>query len=100
MAMGKPVVASAYSGNIDFMTEGDSCLVHTNVIATDRDHGPYSAGTLWGDPDVEQAAAYLVSLTDSDMRERLGSAASKAIRARLNPIDVGQKVYSLLNDKR
>jgi len=99
MAMGKPVVASAYSGNIDFMTEGDSCLVHSNVIATDRDHGPYPAGTLWGDPDVEQAAAYLVSLTNAEFRERLGSAASRAIRARLNPADVGQKVYRLLKDK-
>ncbi len=100
MAMGKPVVASAYSGNIDFMTELDSCLVRANVIATDRDHGPYPAGTLWGDPDIEQAAEYLDRLTDADVRERLGSAASKAIRARLNPVDVGQKVHRLLNDNR
>jgi glycosyltransferase involved in cell wall biosynthesis len=96
MAMGKPVVASAYSGNIDFMTISDSCLVRTAAITTDRDHGPYPPGTQWGDPDVEQAAEYLVTLMNADTRSRIGSAASRAIREKLSPVGVGRRVVGLL----
>jgi glycosyltransferase involved in cell wall biosynthesis len=96
MAMGKPVVASAYSGNVDYMTASDACLVRTPVITTDRDHGPYPAGTRWGDPDVEQAAEYLAALMNAEMRSRIGSAASRAIRERLNSLEVGRRVTGFI----
>jgi glycosyltransferase involved in cell wall biosynthesis len=96
MAMGKPVVASGYSGNLDFMTDYDSCLVDTAVITTERAHGPYATGTRWGEPDVGQAADYLLSLLDAQERLRVGSAAMQAIREKLNPRRVGQLVRSYL----
>ena len=97
MAMGKPVVASNYSGNVDFMTETDSCLVDTKVIETEEAFGPYPTGTRWGDPDLVQAANYLSSLLEASERNKIGNVAQKAIRERLHPRVVGAKVNQYLN---
>lgn len=97
MAMGKPVVASNYSGNVDFMTEQDSCLVQTRVVVTENAHGPYPAGTQWGDPDVDQAAGFLSMLMDHQQRARIGTAAAQAVRRRLDPLAVGHIAAELLS---
>ena len=52
MALGKPVVASGYSANIDFMNDKNSLLVTTEVYNTKRAYGPYPFATRWGNPDV------------------------------------------------
>jgi glycosyltransferase involved in cell wall biosynthesis len=96
MAMGKPVVASAYSGNVDFMTDKDSCLVRTRVVTTERDHGPYPSGTRWGDPDLVHAAEWLAALLTAETRARIGAAAATAVRRRLDPAVVGRRVADLL----
>ncbi len=96
MAMGKPVVASAYSGNIDFMTDQNSCLVHTSVIETDREFGAYPTGTRWGNPDIDHAAELLSHLTDSALRARIGANAAQSIREQLDPKTVGQTVSKIL----
>lgn len=56
MAYGKPVVATGYSGNMDFMTLANSYPVRYRMSELDRDHGPYRRGTLWADPDLDHAA--------------------------------------------
>lgn len=56
MALGKPVVATGYSGNMDFMTAENSYLVRYQMSELDRDHGPYQRGTFWAEPDLDHAA--------------------------------------------
>jgi glycosyltransferase involved in cell wall biosynthesis len=56
MLCGKPVIATGYSGNIDFMTPDTSFLVPYKIITVDRDHGPYKAGFHWAQPDLDYAA--------------------------------------------
>jgi hypothetical protein len=55
MRMGKPVIATAYSGNTEFMTAGNSYLVKHKLIEIDRPYGPYESGE-WADPDLNHAA--------------------------------------------
>ena len=62
MAMGKPAIATAYSGNVDFMTPDVSCLVDAKLVQLVRDYGPYLRGYTWADPDVEQAAGFIRDL--------------------------------------
>lgn len=90
MAMGKPVIATNYSGNVDFMAEEDSCLVRTEPFQTLRAYGPYPAGTRWSDPDVDHASAFLVTMLDAAARQRVGAAAARAIRERLSAAVVGK----------
>jgi glycosyltransferase involved in cell wall biosynthesis len=88
MALGKPVVATAWSGNLDFMTADDSLLVPAREVAVsgtsirayraDR-MGP---GQTWAEPDLDAAAGFLRALAgDPALRARLGArAAEVAVR--------------------
>lgn len=100
MAMGKPVVASGYSGNLDFMTADNSCLVTTPVVVTDIAHGPYEARTRWGNPMIEEAARKLAALKDSDLRATIGMRAKQSIREQLAAERVGLEVRSLIAKMR
>jgi len=89
MALGLPVVASAYSGNLDFMTPENSLLVPARVVETERRYGPYPAGTCWGDPGHDEAVAALRSLRDSGLRRDFGERARESIRRQLVADAVG-----------
>lgn len=56
MALGKPVIATAYSGNLDFMSPETACLVDHRLVRLERDLGPYPAGARWAEPDLDAAA--------------------------------------------
>jgi glycosyltransferase involved in cell wall biosynthesis len=56
MRAGKPVIATGWSGNVDFMTTANSFLVRHRIVELDRDHPPYRKGTHWAQPDVAHAA--------------------------------------------
>ena len=96
MAMGKSVVASAYSGNLDFMTPQNSRLVSTPVIVTDRTYGAYAAGTVWGNPSVDDAATQLDALRNADIRAELGMRARASVREQLGAKRVGVRLIELL----
>jgi glycosyltransferase involved in cell wall biosynthesis len=56
MAHGKPVVATGYSGNLAFMNEGNSFLVPYTLTELEEDVGSYPAGSVWAEPDLDEAA--------------------------------------------
>jgi len=56
MHFGRPVIATGYSGNLDFMTEENSFLVRHSLTGIGPDAPPYPADGQWAEPDVEHAA--------------------------------------------
>ncbi len=89
MYFGRPVVATAHSGNMDFMTTQNSCLVayRSNVVSLDdlMDNPSaiplYQPGNLWVDPDIDHAATLMRWLFDNPSeRARLGRRAAQDIR--------------------
>lgn len=56
MALGKPVIATGWSGNMDFMSVANSLPVRYELVRLDEDIGPYRAGETWAEPSVEHAA--------------------------------------------
>jgi hypothetical protein len=56
MAHGKPVIATGWSGNTDFMNVSNSYPVDYRLVQLERDVGPYLAGETWAEPSVEHAA--------------------------------------------
>ena len=47
-----------------------------------ENYGPYKAGQLWGEPDVEQAAHWMKKLVhEPGLAERIGRRASATIEA-------------------
>jgi glycosyltransferase involved in cell wall biosynthesis len=71
MTLGVPVIATGYSGNMDFMRTGNSLLVPgTQVHVGDGAEG-YSPTASWMEPDLSQAAQYMryVYENEQDARE-------------------------------
>jgi glycosyltransferase involved in cell wall biosynthesis len=97
MAMGKPVIATGYSGNVDFMDQHNSCLVRSQALKTEEAFGAYPCGTVWSDPDAEHAAEYMRALIKAERREEIGVRAARSIRQRLAPDIVGRLVSDLLS---
>jgi glycosyltransferase involved in cell wall biosynthesis len=81
MFLGKPVIATAYSANMDFMTERNSCLVRYDLCAVPDGAYPFGEGQVWADPDVDQAVEYMLRLvSDRDYARSIGEQASRDIR--------------------
>jgi glycosyltransferase involved in cell wall biosynthesis len=59
MSYGRPVIATAYSGNLTFMDEHNSYLVPYSLTTVPTGCDPYPAGARWADPDVDRAAALM-----------------------------------------
>ena len=80
MALGKPVVATAYSGNMDFMDDGTAALVPAGRVALGPQDYPYGEGQVWAEPDVEAAAKLMRRLVDEPAwGHSLGQAAAAAV---------------------
>jgi glycosyltransferase involved in cell wall biosynthesis len=95
MALGKPVVATGYSGNMDFMDAESALLVDYSVVATDRPHGAYPQGSRWANPSVRHCASLLGQLEDRALRERIGGVAARKVAATLEPAAAGRRIDAL-----
>jgi glycosyltransferase involved in cell wall biosynthesis len=94
MSIGKPIVATAYSGNMEFMTEANSCLVNYRMIPVRPGEYPHAQGQQWADPDPVHAAHHLKRLHhDRVLAERLGAQAALDM-ARNFSVDVCMGVMS------
>jgi glycosyltransferase involved in cell wall biosynthesis/SAM-dependent methyltransferase len=56
MYLGKPVIATGYSGNMEFMTQQNSYPVDYTLRPIGDAAGPYPATGEWAEPDVGHAA--------------------------------------------
>ncbi|HWL03708.1 MAG TPA: glycosyltransferase [Xanthobacteraceae bacterium] len=52
MLLGTPVIATGYSGNMDFMTPANSFPLRHRMVNLRHTQGPYPAGYCWAEPDV------------------------------------------------
>lgn len=59
MLMGKPVIATGFSGNMDFMNAENSLLVSSERVKLGKPIPPYDADQEWAEPSVDEAAQYM-----------------------------------------
>jgi glycosyltransferase involved in cell wall biosynthesis len=59
MLLGKPVIATAYSGNLSFMNTHNSALVPAGRVALGPQDYPYGQGQQWAQPDLDAAAVLM-----------------------------------------
>jgi glycosyltransferase involved in cell wall biosynthesis len=97
MLLGKPAIATNYSGNVDFMTDENSYLVDYRIVPLTRDYGPYMRGYVWAEPDLAQAARFMreVALTPAAAQERGRIARRDMLRDRV-PETTGARVRERL----
>jgi glycosyltransferase involved in cell wall biosynthesis len=65
MAHGKPVIATGWSGNVDFMDVSNSYPVSYQLAELNENVGPYSAGSRWAQPSCEHAAELMREVVDN-----------------------------------
>jgi glycosyltransferase involved in cell wall biosynthesis len=80
MSLGKPVIATAYSGNVDFMDRRNSLLVDYELTPVDPKAYPFAEGQAWAEADVLQAAEYMSRLYDDrELGSTIGAMARQSI---------------------
>ena len=79
MALGKPVIATAFSAPTDFMTEENSYPVPYELTRVGADCQIYPAEGTWADPDIVAASRLMRRVV-----EEPAEAAAKGQRARLD----------------
>ncbi|MCQ4163531.1 glycosyltransferase [Tahibacter harae] len=101
MLLGKPVVATAYSGNLAFMDADNSCLVDYSLIPVREGEYPAWQDQHWAEPDIEQAAAYLRRLADDPVYARqIGENARTSVSRRLSAAACLAAISARLTDIR
>ncbi len=86
MAAGLPVVATGYSGNLEFMDSDSALLVPGTPVTIQHSQGDYRRGCRWVDPCVATAAGHLRRLAaDATLARRLAMAGRQAVADRLAP---------------
>lgn len=90
MMLGKPVIVTGYSGNLDFTTLTTAALVdYRRTVLTQEDYA-FGAGLSWAEPDVENAAWWMRTLVAKpDLRQQLARRGQSAAIDAYSPAAVG-----------
>jgi FkbM family methyltransferase len=97
MSLGKPVIATGYSGNMDFMTTGNSFLVNYHLVELPCDYDPYEKGSVWADPDLDHAAELMRFIYQNpEVAREIGDRGQEEIFRQLSPQAVGQLIRDRL----
>jgi len=77
MALGKPVIATNFSANLDFMTPENSYLVRSHEVEVGPEGENYPATGTWAQPDLDHAAQLM-----REVWEHQDEAGARGARAR------------------
>lgn len=77
MYLGKPVIATGYGGCTDFLDDSTGWVVRHTLTVLDQPRGPYPAGSVWAEPDVESAAAHMIEVASNPEAAAVRAAAGR-----------------------
>jgi len=105
MALGRPVIATGYSGNLDFMTEENSLLVPYRLVPVGAGAGPYPSTSHWAEPDVAVAAQHLRRVIDDpefarDLGERARASVEQQGSLAVTADFLRARVAAITSDRR
>jgi glycosyltransferase involved in cell wall biosynthesis len=101
MSLGRPVIATSWSGNMDFMRPDDSCLVGHTLIPVRATHYAYrpdaiGPGQVWAEPSIADAAQWMRRLAENvSLRRQIGATARAAMDARRMEVLKGEGLATL-----
>ena len=100
MLLGKPVIATAYSANLEFMDRTNSLLIGYNLVPVGRRIGPYSKDLLWADPSIVEAAEAMRGSMKTRIRREPGADARNSAQERLSLLAAGKRFARRLEEIR
>jgi glycosyltransferase involved in cell wall biosynthesis len=97
MYLGKPVIATAYGGNIDFMNVNNSFPLNYELVELERDYGLYEKGSVWAEPDIGRAGELMRWVYHNrELARGIGQRAASDIRETMNPTLAAQEMRARL----
>ena len=97
MYLGKPVIMTNWSGNLDFTREDNSCPVGYKLIPVGKGVDVYDSRQFWADPDPDQAAEYMKKLvSDKIFYKKISQNAAISIRELYGPKVIAEKIKNLV----
>lgn len=101
MYLGKPVIATNWSGNTEFMNASNSCPVSYQLVNIGQDWGPYKSHQIWAEPNIRHASEYMQRLvTDTRWRESIAASGMRTIHNEFSPAVIGQRIKNRLRELR
>lgn len=92
MLLGKPVIATNYSGNTDYMFPDNSCPVNFELISLKKGEYPFGDGQVWANPDIENAAWYMQRVFEDEVyRKKISLAGKEYIKKEYNSRVIGDR---------
>jgi hypothetical protein len=86
MAIGKPVIATGYSGNVDFMNSENSYLIDYSIGRVGPECEIYPPEGEWADPSIEHAAQLMRRVYENPQEaQRRAAKAARDIAESLSP---------------
>ncbi len=93
MFFGKPVIATNWSGNTDFMTENSACLVDYTLVPIGEYYGTNAANQFWAEAKVDHASRYMLRLReDREYYREISRNAKKYIYSRFSSEVCGKRM--------
>lgn len=98
MLLAKPVIATAYSGNLEFMTPETSFLIPHRLVDVGPGQYPFGEGQVWAEPDVAAAVQTMERLVDdAEWGRRCGERASRHLRTHFSHRAIGLRYLDRLS---
>lgn len=99
MWLEKPVIATGWSGNMEFMTEENSFPVRYELAQIAPGGYAHGAGQRWAEPNVEHAADLMRQLVDDPEHARkVGKKAARDVRSSLSSQTAAAVIMRRVNE--
>lgn len=98
MYLGKPTIATNYSGNTEFMNESNSFLVDYELGLIENPDNNFCSKTLWANPNMQSAIEKLNEVYNNpDLRKDRATNAKLFVKENLSFYSVGSIISNRLN---
>ncbi|MDR6857565.1 glycosyltransferase family 4 protein [Variovorax guangxiensis] len=99
MLMGKPVIATNFSGNVDFMDDSNSLLVPYKLVKLGKPIPPYDADLEWAEPSEQHAAELMRRVYDNQAwAKEVGARGKASAEANLSLEAAGRRIAARLEE--
>ncbi len=98
MLLGKPVIVTNFSGNLDYTHADNAYLVEQKSIVIDKKDYPCGQGQYWAEPDIHIAAKRMQEVYKESPNSKKTILAKKFIKQHYNPVVVGAQYKERLKN--
>jgi glycosyltransferase involved in cell wall biosynthesis len=92
MYLGKPVISTDWSATAEYLDHQNGYPVRCELVKLTENHGPYTKGSSWAEPDTGHAAELMQRIvSDPAGAARIGAAARRTMEERFSPAVIGAR---------